>query len=425
MSAIDSSPSAAVPSNASANTQPNIQALRSRILVRVCELTKPAAPLAAWQRLGTVEAVRTLDGNSDELVAKLREEFTPSDLLAARVAETAPGDQLQLSPVFGHSDADSFILRCDSQGLPTDAVSSRGVLSCQRPEWLQRSREIAPRGPFGQPLVVSLSDTELAVVCRFGIECSSAIGLGGITGKRVRELFRGREKVPLSNAQFKITVLGWQPDKRIFDFSPENLQIVWQLADIRGVYGFDPSSVFDVWIPSESERRRIERAYSFSDPVAIASAFKASLQHPRYSPQAALTWLKDRQSASYSAARRELESSLTSSRFVPLAGDVEVALAKFHKAFQQLVVRPLEKTHDRASPYESWCGMISADLARSWFDGLEVVVSARRVIAGQHPGAPSRLDDAELDRKLRMVDHVVKLARLDLARKSQSKPAGT
>ncbi len=75
------------------------------------------------------------------------------------------------------------------------------------------------------------------------------------------------------------------------------------------------------------------------------------------------------------------------------------------------MVRPLEAAVSKTG-LEALHSIMEADLAGLWYQDLELVHAAHRVIAGQFPVYPKRVDDAALNRKLRVVSAMVKLVRV-------------
>ena len=56
--------------------------------------------------------------------------------------------------------------------------------------------------------------------------------------------------------------------------------------------------------------------------------------------------------------------------------------------------------------------MMAAELAQTWFEKLGIVVAARKVLAGEHPGYRQDFDADLFDLQLRMSSAFAKLYRL-------------
>jgi hypothetical protein len=106
------------------------------------------------------------------------------------------------------------------------------------------------------------------------------------------------------------------------------------------------------------------------------------------------------------------------SRIVPHVSEASIAISKLERAFRNQVLRPLE-TAVGTSGLQAMHSFASAELAQQWLEELELVHAARRVIAGQFPGYRKRLDDAALNRKLRLVSTFAKLASVKFQNYSQ------
>ena len=89
--------------------------------------------------------------------------------------------------------------------------------------------------------------------------------------------------------------------------------------------------------------------------------------------------------------------------------DASLALEQLERAFRDLVLRPLEAAAGKAG-LKALHSLIEADLAALWYQELELVHAANRVITGQFPSYAKRIDDAALNRKLRLVSAIATLA---------------
>jgi hypothetical protein len=156
---------------------------------------------------------------------------------------------------------------------------------------------------------------------------------------------------------------------------------------------------------------RIRRAHSFVDREIIADELRSSLQNSLYAPDQTLALLADRKPATWAKARAALESAIERSIRVPHVSEASIALEKLDRAFHDQVVRPLEAAVGKTGS-EAMLSLMEADLAALWYQDLELVHAARRVIAGQFPLYAKRVDDAALNRKLRLVSTIAKLARV-------------
>jgi hypothetical protein len=383
---------------------------RQRILERILELSQPVPPPELWRRFGSSRFVRRLSGEPRDLLSQLIPYFTADQLLAARVAVPTQSGDLEVSKLIATDEA--FLIRGNATGRAAgDIVSHRGKLSNGTCEW----RELAAQTTDGNseseiPVVLCASDAELCVLVQLGIGCTPLADVDRLIGKQVRALFKQRAE-PEQQRRYQLVLLGWQPEMLCHEPSAKNLAAIRHVADIHPMYGFDPHTVFSVWQPSGAELVQIRRAHSFVDHRIVAKEFKSSLQNSLLAPADALTLLADRQPETWAKARAALESAIERSTEVPRVSEASVALEKLERAFHKQVVRPLEAAVMKTGS-KALLSMMTADLAKLWYQDLELVHAARRVIAGQFPSYAKRADDAALNRKLRLVSSIVKIARV-------------
>jgi hypothetical protein len=304
------------------------------------------------------------------------------------------------------------VIRGDAKSrAATDLVSHRGKLSSGKREWIELATQIADaNSAHPKPIVLCANDAELCVMARVGISCSPMAGVDQLTGKQIRSLFNTRLK-HAQQRRNQIVLLGWQPDALANEPSAKNLAAIRHVANIQRTYGFDPHSVFSVWLPTHGELARIRRAHTFVDRDIVAKECKVSMRHSLWAPEQALTLLSDRRPATWANARTMLESAVERSFVVPRVSETNVALEKLKRAYHDQVVRPLEAARGKAG-LEAVHSLMAADLAGIWYQDLEIVDAARRVIAGHHPGYAKPIDDAALNRKLRLVSTMTRLARV-------------
>jgi hypothetical protein len=386
------------------------EGLQRRLLTRIQEQTLPALPPKRWDFLRSSQSVRRISRDANDLIASLKTEFSDAQLRAARVLEEGPLGALRLSSVFG--DATSrFVIRRDAERLPTDVLSARGLLSNATPEWLHLAAE-RTSAAAAQPQVVlaAFDDDEMHVFHRLRFKFTSAAGLATIRGKHVRELFTARAPHQ-EQRKYTLTVPGWQIADLVNKTSSKIRRAIAHIAEIQNHFGYEPAAVFSIWLPSPVEFRDICCALKFADIRIVSRALRKSLQHSQYSPADALRVISDRTETSYGVARSQLQRAVQSSRKEPLAGDVDAALAKFWQAYQTSVVNKLLK-FDVGDGWDEWRSMMAAELAEKWFDLLEIVVAARRVLAGEYPAYRETFDADLYGLQFRMGQEFARLYRL-------------
>jgi hypothetical protein len=366
------------------------------------------SPPAQWAQFGSGTSVRRFPREPNEVLSQLTLEFTEDQLLAARVTVRTRAGELELSKVLATNEA--FLIRGDAAGHSAgDLVTQRGKLSTGACEWREWAAETTNKSSR-QPIVLCASDADLYVLVRVGMSCSPTAGVDQLNGRQVRTLFQTRPKDAWQR-QYQMVLLGWQPDSFASEPSIQNLAAIHRVAAIQQVFGFDPHSLFSVWLPTQAELSRFRRAHSFVDCRILTVEFNASLKTSLYAPADALARLADLAPATWSTARAALESAIERSTIVPRVAEARVTLEKLDRAFQKRVLRPLEAAAGKTG-LEALLSAIAAELATIWYHDLELVHAAQRLIAGQFPGYPKCVDEAALNRKLRLVDAIVKLARV-------------
>jgi hypothetical protein len=404
-SASSVAPAACVDAEQPAGTTETVE-LRWRIFERIIELSEPVPPPVLWARFGSCKSVRRFPGEPQEVLSQLIQQFNEDQLLAARVNVRTKTGELEISKALATTNA--FLIRSDATGRTSgDIVGHRGTLSTGACEWREWAAETTNESSQ-QPIVLCASDAELYVFVRVGISCSPTAGVDQLNVRQVRTLFQTRP-TDARQRKYQMVLLGWQPEIFSNEPSAKNLAAIRHVAAIERVFGFDPHSLFSVWLPTGEELSRIRQAHSFLDRQRLAAEFKASLNKSVYAPADALALLADRTPATWSTARATLESAIEQSTLVPRVAETHVALEKLERAFHDQVVQPLEAAAGKTG-LEALVSIIVADLAVTWYENLDLVHAARRAIAGQYPGNVKCVNDAALSRKLRLVGAIVKLA---------------
>lgn len=381
--------------------------VRTRILASVEQRTRSLPPPNAWAALGATKSMRQVPGEPNELVTALQSQFSDEQLLTAQVLTQDPGGPLRLSTVFGDATS-GFLLRRDRARNPIDAVSSRGVLTSSEPEWLRLVSDEGDRaGNHAQSVLLAFDDAELFLFHRLGFKFTSAAGLERICGEQVGKLFGGLPKLA-SQSGILLTLVGWQIAECVHKPSQKVVRTLAHLCSIQPCYGFDPGSVFRVWLPSAADYHAIRRALAFADHRLVARAMSASLASSCYAPADAMIVLRDRTAISYRDARRRLESTIRDSCYVPLASEASVDVANLQQAFRKSVVDKLLTADGAKEPWDVWRSLLAADLAESWFDRLDIVRAGRSLGNGEHPGEDA-FDERLFAGRLRIIDRFAKL----------------
>jgi hypothetical protein len=393
---------------ASAPTPPARRGI-SEILRRVEELTAPAPIPSAWRTLfRPSQSARRVVGQPSDLAAQLLGEFLEAELIDVGVLKRGTGREVQLSGVFGDAKQ-SFVLHRDIKRVPIGAVSTRGSLDGSI-DWLRRAAEPA-KGPSRRPLLIATTDDEMLLLRRLGLAHTPCKRLAKIPGDQVKKLFAARPGFP-HQPRSKLTIPSWDLTAFRSEVTPSALAIIWHLHDIVD-YKLDPGAVFDVWVPSATEFAGFRRAVDFADTGQLKQLMAASLEKSRYSPYDSLTIVADREAASYADARVRLDRAIVSSNLVPQAGAVSVNLAKLEKAFRNNVIDPLLSFDSTRDPMSEMLCYGAADIAAAWFQYLDSVHAAEKVLAGQHPGT-KLFDEERFEKRLRLTREIARLYQLRL-----------
>ena len=381
--------------------------LLAKILSRIQHQSRPAPLPQSWSFLGISQSMRQLRGDAAELIASLQTEFSLEELLAAQVIRHTADNQLRLSPIFGDASA-SFVLRRDAARSAVDVISSRGLLSSAGPDWLRLAAERADGSTgYERPMLLAFEDADVLVLHRLSYKFTSAAQLERLNGNQVRELIaaRGRHR---QQRRYTLTVPGWQIAECIEEPAPKILKAIERVAQIHSLFHYDPAAAFDVWMPTHQDFQVIRTACSFRDREIVRRAMSNSLEKSRCTPAAALRMIRDRAEIGYGTARRRLIEGIESSRIAPHCGEVGVAFARHRAAFDTAVVNGLSNSGAAINdPWELVRSYMGADLANCWYETLDEVADARKIIAGEYPDRQD--SDERFEKKLRLVDRLAKL----------------
>ena len=103
----------------------------------------------------------------------------------------------------------------------------------------------------------------------------------------------------------------------------------------------------------------------------------------------------------YLAARTKLQNLLTQSTEIPPVAEVKIALEEFRTVSQSQVTAQLYAKADRAeSPVVRAMIHQATELHERWFETQAIVEAAKKVIAGNHPGADWQLNADDLKERI-------------------------
>jgi hypothetical protein len=370
----------------------------------------PAVPW--WESFGPATNLRRFSIGAAQLLSALRTKFTDDELTRAGAAVQTSSGELRLSPTFA-TDL-SLLIRRDEHGQVVDIISAQGSLRDPSPLYRRYAAEAANgTSPVNKPIVLCEKEDELCALARIGIACIPVPNLARLTGKDIRTLFAHRPNEK-QGRKFQLTIPGWQISSLKLDPTPARVTSIEHIAGIRATYNLDPGDVFRVWLPEQRKLRAMMGAHRLTDVAALRKAIKASMKESLFTPREALRLLTERRPLSWSDALAQLERLLQKSTVVPRTGEVEIALKKLENAFNAQVIGPIKA--QLGAGLDALLGLGTADLAQTWFEELEAVVAARRVIDGQHPNRRQRLDDSALKRKLQIAGAIASLARVKYLR---------
>jgi hypothetical protein len=134
-----------------------------------------------------------------------------------------------------------------------------------------------------------------------------------------------------------------------------------------------------------------------------------SLTRSRCSPAQALAAIGDCAELDFVSARRRLELAIRRSALVPLCAEVAGALAQLQKAFEKTITSGFYAVEANGhDPWERSRMLFAGATTDAWFDNLNVVIAARKILCGQFPS----VDEEAFEVRQRSVDSFVKLYRL-------------
>ncbi|MEO7403003.1 MAG: hypothetical protein ABIU95_04975 [Burkholderiales bacterium] len=365
---------------------------------------------------------RQLREGPGELLESLTSHFTQEELLESRVVERVGLNDIRLSPILGETAAKEgdtsaqfgaaksfFILSRDADGLPVNATSARGSLSAE-PSWFRFAAKIVHGEEVPQePMLLATTDVELHWFYRLKLRATPAVGLKALTGQQVKWLFDHRHHLP-AGCKFQLILPYWNIAAFQETPSQESRQILNHLLDMPRLYNVDAGQIFKVWLPTAEEMVGCSRALRFSDKDRLAAQLSASLAKSCHVPTDAATIIRDRKPVDFDTARLQLLKVIKRSEKVPLASEAAMGLEKLEQAFRVHVSSLLPASTSK----DGWArlaAMMAIDVAEQWCESLDVVHAARKVKAGEHPGAGC-FDTARLDQQLKFVNAFTKLNRL-------------
>jgi hypothetical protein len=180
------------------------------------------------------------------------------------------------------------------------------------------------------------------------------------------------------------------------------------LVTVPSLFNHEPPP-FDVWLPNLKEFNSFRHARKLGDRKLITKLFDESLHRSRCSPAQALVAIGDRAETDYLTARKRLDLAVRRSSIVPLCAEVRAALFQLQKAYKRTITNPLLSPdackHDI---WERWPMLAAGEITDDWFEHLDLVVAARKILNGQFPS----VGEDEFEVRLRLTDSFAKLHRL-------------
>ena len=171
-------------------------------------------------------------------------------------AGAGAGD-LQLSKVLATNEG--FLIRGDAAGhTAADIVTQRGKLSTG-------SVRMARTGSGNDEQNLSAADRSLRKWRRTLCFRSPRHALFARGRRRSAQwqtrshTFQTRPNDALQR-EYQMVLLGWQPDSLASEPSIQNLAAIHHVAAIPQFFGFDPHSLFSVWLPTQAELASFRRA---------------------------------------------------------------------------------------------------------------------------------------------------------------------
>jgi hypothetical protein len=234
-----------------------------------------------------------------------------------------------------------------------------------------------------------------------------------ISGDQVRKLHADRPAAP----RFNLTIVGFDLPSLRRDTTKKTSAMLRHLQATAN-FGLSVGAIFDAWMPNDKELAGFSQAVAFADCERLKQLMTASIQN-RYSPGDALTVIADREELSYADAGVRLNNAIAASMLVPQAGPVSTNLTKLRTAFRRDVTNPLRRSDSKRNPFGGMLAFASADIADTWFEYLDSVHAARKVLAGEHPGSQI-FNEERFEKRLRLTREFARLYQLVLQERRQN-----
>jgi hypothetical protein len=389
--------------------------IRVDILSQVVAETEPAQLTNHWRFLPTSPRVRQFGGDPRDLAASLQQHFGTDDLVASRVLIRSRDSELQLSPVFGDASS-KFLLMCDENDRPINAISARGKLSSSAPPFLKYALARHSKGAPDLPtcMILASTDDDLQVFHQLGFNCTSAAGLERLCGKHARQLF-GPSFLDDCHRKYVFTLTDWQIADVVNEPSRLTQQVYSQLCKMEQVFNFDPGRLFKVWCPAEEDLAVLQSALAFGDAKVIQTLLFNSHNGPRSTPRQCWNKIQELVDTDLATARAALMHAIGRSRDVPRPGEVRVAAERLRRSFDRSVIHKFNAQADATfDAGEKMLLLMNSELAQQWFDKQELLATAQSVVAGECPPYRGVIDDNYLDERLRIVNAIIKIHREQL-----------
>jgi hypothetical protein len=247
------------------------------------------------------------------------------------------------------------------------------------------------------PLLLAEALDDVQVLRGLGFDAELSFSLCSLRAAAIEQLF-----APVLTDQswlHHLMIVDWNVCRVNFRDRPRALAILERLSLTQETYGHDPGSRFSRWRPDSNARTAIRNARDFRDAQRVWDLIQSSFPKQKLGT----TWRYHIKpvAITYHAARAQLQNLLMQSAEIPPVAKVKVALEEFRTVSQSQVITQLYAKADCAeSPLERAMIHQVTELHERWFETQAIVEAAKKVIAGNHPGADWQLNSDDLKERI-------------------------
>jgi hypothetical protein len=379
--------------------------VKQDVLSILLDNSEPAPPPKAWPFIEPTDDIRHLTLGPyalgpHALGVELKRRFTERQIVAAgKVA----GEPLlkRLSQLFAGADRKFICFRGGDQRC-LGICSEHGHLWLEEPPALNPAlRRVDAMSNTGTvPLLLPETVDDLQVLRGLGFDAELSFSLHRLKFAAIEQVFA--PLVPDESWMHHLLIVDWNVCGVNYSDRPRAMAILKRLSLTQETYGHDPGSRFSRWIPNSVTRAAIKNARDFRDAQRVRDLIRSSFPNQ----QLGTPWRYHIKTVAitYHATRTKLQNLLTQTTEIPPVAKVKLALEEFRTVSQSQVTAQLYAKADRTeSPVVRAMIHHVTELHERWFETQAIVQAAKKMIAGNHPGADWQLNADDLKERIVLI----------------------